>query len=153
MTPSNQSVEVTHTAVFTTTVSGVGVENFMYQWRHNGTNITGETGDTLMITNVMENDSGDYECSVTNEYGDVATSTLAANLVVYGEKSVKIQQYNTYTLTLNRLLVIQKLWLLLKESHFAVYTQLPYYTSLCFLQNVLCTGVKQFSYEVHMYTE
>ena len=74
MTPSSQSVEVTHTAMFTTTVSGVGVENFTYQWRHNETIITGETGDTLMATNVMERDSGDYQCIVTNEYGDSDTS-------------------------------------------------------------------------------
>ena len=81
MTPSSQSVEVTHTAMFTTTVSGVGVENFMYQWRHNGTIITGETGDTLMITNVMESDSGDYECIVTNEYGDSDTSDVVVLMV------------------------------------------------------------------------
>ena len=78
---SSQSVEVTHTAMFTTTVSGVGVENFMYQWRHNGTNITGETRDTLMITNVMESDSGDYECIVTNEYGDSDTSDVVVLMV------------------------------------------------------------------------
>ena len=81
MTPSSQSVEVTHTAMFTTTVGGVGVENFMYQWRHNGTIITGETGDTLMITNVMESDSGDYECIVTNEYGDSDTSDVVVLMV------------------------------------------------------------------------
>ena len=81
MTPSSQSVEVTHTAMFTTTVSGVGVQNFMYQWRHNGTVITGETGDTLVITNVMENDSGDYECIVTNEYGDSDTSDVVVLMV------------------------------------------------------------------------
>jgi len=61
---------VTHTAIFTATVNGVGVENFKYQWRHNGQPITGKTGDTLMITNVMESDSGDYECVVTNQYGN-----------------------------------------------------------------------------------
>ena len=83
MTPSSQSVEVTHTSMFTTTVSGVGVENFKYQWRRNETIITGETGDTLMITNVMEGDSGNYECIVTNQYGDVATA--AANLTAYGK--------------------------------------------------------------------
>ena len=77
VTPSSQSVEITHTAMFTTTVSGVGVENFMYQWRHNGTIITGETGDTLMITNVMKSDSGYYECIVTNQYGDHAISKKA----------------------------------------------------------------------------
>ena len=77
VSPSSLSVEVTHTAMFTTTVSGVGVENFMYQWRHNGTIITGETRDTLMITNVMESDSGDYESIVTNEYGDCVTSNIS----------------------------------------------------------------------------
>ena len=85
--PSSQSVEVTHTAMFTTTVSGVGMENFMYQWRHNGTNITGETGDTLMITNVMESNSRDYECIVTNEYGDSDTSDVVV-LMVTSELSV-----------------------------------------------------------------
>ena len=84
--PSSQSVEVTHTVMFTATVSGVGVENFMYQWRHNGTNITGETRDTLMITNVMESDSGDYECIATNEYGDSDTSDVV--LMVTSELSV-----------------------------------------------------------------
>ena len=81
VTPSSQSVEVTHTAIFTTTVSGVGVENFTYQWRHNGTNITGKTGDTLMITNVMETDNGDYECIVTNQYGDSDKSDVVILMV------------------------------------------------------------------------
>jgi len=81
VTPSSQSVEVTQTAMFTTTVSGVGVENFMYQWRYNGTIISGETGDTLMITNVMESDSGDYECIVTNQYGDSDTSDVVVLIV------------------------------------------------------------------------
>ena len=84
MTPSSLSVEVTHAVMFHTNVSGVGVENFMYQWRHNGTNITGETGDTLMITNVMESDSGDYECIVTNEYGDSDTSIAVILMVTSG---------------------------------------------------------------------
>jgi len=81
VTPSSQSVEVTRTATFTSTVSGVGVENFMYQWRHNGTIISGETGDTLIITNVMESDSGDYDCIVTNEYGDSDTSDVVVLMV------------------------------------------------------------------------
>jgi len=79
--PSSQSVEVTHTATFATIVSGVGVENFTYQWRHNGKIITGETRDTLMITNVMESDSGDYECVVTNQYGDSNISDVVVLMV------------------------------------------------------------------------
>ena len=82
MTPSNQSVEVKHTAMFSTIVSGVGVENFIYQWRHNGTNINGGNNDTLIIINVMPSDTGDYECVVTNEYGDSDVSLVS--LVVTG---------------------------------------------------------------------
>ena len=80
--PSCQSVEVTHTAMFTTSVIGVGMENFMYQWRHNGVIITGETEDTLVITNVMESDSGNYECVVTNEFGDSDTSDAVVLMVI-----------------------------------------------------------------------
>ena len=79
--PSSQSVEVTLTATFTTMVTGVGSNNFTYQWRHNGTIISGETEDTLIITNVMENDSGEYECIVTNQFGDTNTSRVAKLMV------------------------------------------------------------------------
>ena len=81
--PFNQSVEIKHTAIFSTTVSGVGVENFVYQWRHNGTNITGENSNTLIIINVAPSDTGDYECIVTNEYGDGDVSSVSL-LVVKG---------------------------------------------------------------------
>ena len=79
--PSSQSVEVTNTATFTTTVTGVGSDDFTYQWRHNRANISGETEDTLMITNVMESDSGDYECIVTNQFGDTDTSDVVVLMV------------------------------------------------------------------------
>ena len=79
--PSSQSVEVTNTATFTATVTGVGSDDFTYQWRHNRTIISGETEDTLMITNVMERDSGDYECIVTNQFGDTDTSDVVVLMV------------------------------------------------------------------------
>ena len=77
MDPPSQSVEVTHTAKFTTTVSGVGKENFTYQWKHNGEVMRGETGDTLTIHNVTKGDIGKYQCVVENEYKDHATSNSA----------------------------------------------------------------------------
>ena len=67
--PSSQSVEVTHNATFTTMVTGMRSDIFIYQWKHNGIIINEETGDTLMITDVMESDSGQYECIVTNQFG------------------------------------------------------------------------------------
>ena len=79
---SSQSVEVTLTATFTAMVTGMGSDNFTYQWRHNGTIISGETENTLMITNVMESNSGEYECIVTNQFGDTNTSNVVMLMVI-----------------------------------------------------------------------
>ena len=79
--PSSQSVELTFNATFTTMVTGVGSNNFTYQWRHNGTIISRETGDTLMITNVMDSDSGEYQCIVTNQFGDNDTFNVVVLIV------------------------------------------------------------------------
>ena len=78
---SSQNVEVTLTATFTTMVTGVGSDSFTYQWRHNGTIISGETTYTVMITNVMKSDSGEYECIVTNQFGDTDTSPVVVLMV------------------------------------------------------------------------
>ncbi|XP_065894736.1 uncharacterized protein [Dysidea avara] len=75
--PPSRSVEVTQPVKFTTTESGVGKENFSYQWRHNGEDINGETSNTLTIDSVTKDDGGTYECMVKNEYGDYCTSNVA----------------------------------------------------------------------------
>ena len=90
--PSSQSVEVTHNATFTTMVTGVRSNSFTYQWRHNGTIISGETGDTLVITNVMESNSGEYECIVDNHLGDTDTSDVVV-LTVTSELVIMWQYY------------------------------------------------------------
>ena len=74
--PATQTVEVTHNATFNTMVTGMRSNIFVYQWKHNGTIINGETGDTLMIIDVMENDSGRYECTVTNQFGHTNVSNV-----------------------------------------------------------------------------
>jgi len=75
--PPSQSVEVTGTAMFTTTVSGVGKGNFSYQWRHNGVDINGEICNALTVDSVTKAHRGNYECAVKNNYGDSATSTAS----------------------------------------------------------------------------
>ena len=80
--PLNQIREVTFNVTFTTTVTGVGSDNFTYQWRHNGTSISGETEDTLILTNLTPVDAGVYNCTVTNQYGDINSSV--ASLVITG---------------------------------------------------------------------
>ena len=77
MYSSSKSVEITQPVKLTATVSGVMKENFSYQWRHNGENVTGETSDNLTIDSVTKNDGGTYECKVWNEYGDCATSLVS----------------------------------------------------------------------------
>ena len=74
--PSSQSVEVTHNATFTTMVTGVGSNTFTYQWRYNGTIISGETGDSLIITDLVQNDTGIYDCIIMNHYGDSNSSSI-----------------------------------------------------------------------------
>jgi len=81
--PPSQSVEVTDSVKFTTTVSGVGKDKFSYQWKHNGVNIKGENKETLTIDNATKKDSGSYQCFVTNQFGDNDNST--GELVVTGE--------------------------------------------------------------------
>ena len=75
--PPSQSVEVTQLVKFTTTVSGVGMANFSYQWRHNGEDIIGETSNMLTIDSVKNDHSGYYECVVKNEFGDEHISKTA----------------------------------------------------------------------------
>jgi len=83
--PPSQSVEVTDTVKFTTTVSGVGKKNFIYQWRHNGEDIIGETRYTLTIDSVTKDDGGTYDCVVTNKHGDCVTSNISklSKLLMY----------------------------------------------------------------------
>ena len=80
--PSNQSVEVTLDATFTAMVTGVGSSNFTYQWKRNGTIISGKTGNTLIIRNVTLDDNGMYSCTVINHYNDSSSSSVS--LIVTG---------------------------------------------------------------------
>ena len=81
--PPSLSVEAACTVQFTATVSGIGKENFCYQWKHNGTDIKEETDSVIIIENVTETSSGIYQCVVKNLYEDENTAT--GNLVITGE--------------------------------------------------------------------
>jgi len=75
--PASQRVVGTHTAKFTATVSKIEMENFSYQWRHDGKDINDETSNTLTITSVTMDDGGNYECVVKNERGDCVASNIS----------------------------------------------------------------------------
>jgi len=78
--PTNQTVAVGGTAVFTAAV--LGSRPFTNQWNFNGTNnINGATNAMLTLTNVQLNQAGSYALQVTNAYGSVVSSN--ATLTVF----------------------------------------------------------------------
>ena len=66
--PFSQAVEVTHDAILSATVIGIGAKNLKYQWRHNGKIIKDETSNTLIVHSITESNNGSYVCYVSNEH-------------------------------------------------------------------------------------
>ena len=77
MTPAE--VRVTAQGMTTFTVSEAGASS--YQWQFNGIDISGQTSQTLTLTNIMEADEGTYACIVMTSSGMVVTSESAELLV------------------------------------------------------------------------
>lgn len=76
--PQNVTVTVGQSATFSVTASGTSP--LSYQWRKNGTNISGATSQSYTKTNVQLSDSGNYSVVVTNSAG--STTSNNAKLTV-----------------------------------------------------------------------
>ena len=74
ITPSTQTVEVTLTAKFTATVTGVGP--FTYQWERGNNILTDETRNTYLVNNASQDDQNYYRCIVTNKFGGSVVSNI-----------------------------------------------------------------------------
>ena len=74
VTPLYQSREVTSEGYLFATPTGVGSDNFRYQWKKGSSNIVDGNGPVLKLENVSENDTGHYSCHVRSQYGDSAVS-------------------------------------------------------------------------------
>jgi subtilase family serine protease len=70
--PAGEAVQPGSSAVFT--VAAYGELPFTYQWEFNGTNITGATGSSLVITNVQSPQTGTYTVAVSNAYDGVVSA-------------------------------------------------------------------------------
>ena len=68
------SVEVGNEVQLQCLANGYQDNLFMYQWKLNGSDISGATDKTLGISSANYNDSGMYECAVTNPWDDMITS-------------------------------------------------------------------------------
>ena len=76
--PQSQSATVGTAVQFSVTATGVPAPS--YQWRFNGTPISGATAATLSLTSVSAANAGDYTVVATNDLGSATSS--AATLTV-----------------------------------------------------------------------
>lgn len=77
--PTNQTVELSGFTTFAVTTSGS--LPLSYQWRFYGTNLAGQTTDSLVLSNITINQAGDYTVVVTNSLGSI-TSAVATLTVI-----------------------------------------------------------------------
>lgn len=76
--PANLTVTNTQSAAFT--VAATGVPAPAYQWKKNGSPISGATSATYTIANAVPADMGSYSCTITNAAG--TTNTISVTLTV-----------------------------------------------------------------------
>ncbi|MBI2513889.1 MAG: immunoglobulin domain-containing protein [Opitutae bacterium] len=104
-----QSQTVTAGASVTLKVKAVSATALSYQWKHNGSDISGATGDSYTIASASNADAGDYTVVVTNAATSVesATATLTVNAAPPAPDAPTIAQqpltqtvYSGYSVTL-----------------------------------------------------
>ena len=78
----------------TFSVTASGDEPLNYQWKKNGTNVSGTTAASLVLTNVKGLDSGNYNVAVSNAGGAV-TSAVAVLVVDLGRPMLTISKSGT----------------------------------------------------------
>ena len=62
---------------FVCSATGIGSDDFVYQWFLNNLRIADQTTSTLVIAAASENDAGDYKCFVRNQYNGIGQSEVA----------------------------------------------------------------------------
>lgn len=82
----DQQANLGETAMFSVTAAGEAP--FTYQWRLNGSDITGETNAALTVTNVRPAVAGTYSVVVSNSFGAV---TNQAQLAIIGFPGIAVQ--------------------------------------------------------------
>ena len=61
---------------FVCSATGVGADSFVYQWFLNDLPVTDQNASTLIIRAVSENDTGNYQCFVRNQYDGIGQSEV-----------------------------------------------------------------------------
>ena len=79
---------------FVCSATGVGSDDFIYQWFLNGLRVADQDISTLVIGAVSENDTGDYKCFVRNQYNGIGQSKVAK--LVLGKPMFIFQKIQIY---------------------------------------------------------
>jgi len=77
------SITVVEGETATFTVQANGGQPLSYQWKYGESEITGETANTLVLTNVQMAQTGNYSVTLSNAYGVVASSNATLTVVQY----------------------------------------------------------------------
>lgn len=80
---------------FTLSVGAIGIPSLSYQWRHDGTNISGATSMSYTNLSATTEDAGAYDVVVTNLYGS-ATSAVA-NVTILLKPSIVVDLPSSIT--------------------------------------------------------
>ena len=105
--PKSQTVNEGSSVIFS--VVATGTAPLTYQWKKNGSNISGATSDSYAISSAKTSDAGSYTVTVSNSAGSVTSSaaTLTVNVVtlssisISGDSSVNVGSTATYTCKAN----------------------------------------------------
>lgn len=81
--PTSQVVAIGGTATFTAVASGAPAP--VYQWKHDGVVLTGETNATLTLTNLKTTDAGTYTVEATNAVGSVTSKAVTLTVLTKPE--------------------------------------------------------------------
>ncbi len=79
--PASQSITQGQPVTFSVTASGA--TPMSYQWKKNGTNISGATGATFTIASVQQSDAGQYSVLVSNSYGSALSNNATLTVTAF----------------------------------------------------------------------
>ncbi len=77
--PDSQNICIGSNVLFT--VSARGNPPIHYQWKKDGNDITGDTLNTLSLSDVDLTDDAIYTCFITNDYGSITSDSAKLNVI------------------------------------------------------------------------
>jgi glucose/arabinose dehydrogenase len=84
--PASTTVPAGQNVTFNVSASGATPLN--YQWKKNGTNISGANAASYTITNVQSSHAGQYSCSVSNSFGSATSNQATLTVTAYNAKPI-----------------------------------------------------------------